>query len=157
MEQKLFIELETLKKELIQQYHLLGMKASGNWEQTLEVSTKADNYTLKGFIFGADYSIYMQRGRTSGKLPPIKAIEQWILHKGIQPIQQKTSITALAWAIAKKIAKQGTIRYQNKGTPPFIDAVITPEKIQQIIDNVGVAYAFNIQANIINLIKNIQK
>lgn len=150
-------ELEALKLDLIAKYKELGMRASGLWEHTLEVNTTATTGGLRGVITGMDYTYYMQHGRKAGKMPPIQTIEQWILARGIRPIQEKMNTNALAWAIAKKIARDGTKRMQAGGTPAFIDAIITPERVQQIIEKVGYKYLATFTSEIINFLNEMGK
>ena len=148
-------ELEVLKAELIAKYHELDMKASGTWEATLAVSTEATAGGLRGFVRGEDYSYYMQHGRAAGRMPPVAAIEAWVIAKGLQGVEKNARASSLAWAIAKKIAQLGTRRYQAHGTPAFIEAVVTPERIQQIIDKVGIRYLADFKSMIINFFKTL--
>lgn len=150
-------ELEALKLDLIAKYKELGMRASGMWEHTLEVKTTAIMGGLRGVITGMDYTYYMQHGRKEGRMPPIQAIERWILARGLEPIKDKMSTTSLAWAIAKKIARDGTKRMQAGGTPAFIDAIITPERVQQIIEKVGYNYVATFTSEIINFLNEMGK
>ena len=74
-----------------------------------------------------DYWKFVEAGRGSGKMPPVEKIQEWIEHRpdlfaigateegipghysatpGINQSDAKTS--PLAWAIAKKIAREGT-------------------------------------------------
>lgn len=150
-------ELEALKLDLIAKYKELGMRASGMWEHTLEVKTTTTTGGLRGVITGMDYTYYMQHGRKEGRMPPIQAIERWILARGLEPIKDKMSTTSLAWAIAKKIAREGTKRFKGGEQPPFIDAVITPERVQQIIEKVGYKYLATFTSEIINFLNEIRK
>lgn len=146
-------ELEALKDDLIRRYEELGMKASGAWEQSLQVQTDEVAGLLKGTISGEGYTYYMQHGRKAGNLPPIAAIEQWIRARGIQPIEKKMKVSGLAWAIAKKIAREGTKRSRNEDKPAFIDEVITGERVQEIINKVGDGYIGAFTSEIINFLK----
>ena len=150
-------ELEAIKKELIERYDELGMRASGSWEKELVVSVEEKGGMYLGKIEGADYTYYMQHGRGAGRLPPIKAIEEWIQNKGIVPIERNMKVSSLAFAIANRIAKEGTRRYQRGGTPAFIEEVITSERIQGIIDRIGERYIAGFSSEIIELLENIGK
>lgn len=150
-------ELETLKQELIQKHNELNMKASGAWETSLEVEVTPSISGIKGAIKGLDYSYYMQHGRADGKMPPLQALEEWVKNKGLKPIEDKMKTSSLAFLIARKIAREGTKRYQNKGNPEFIDAVITPERMHQIAELVGFEYSLHITSQIINLFDNLKK
>ena len=154
----LYDELMLLKQDLIEKHKELNMRASGQWENALRVEVAPiTGGGLRGIISGADYTYYMQHGRKAGKMPPIQAIEQWILARGIRPIQEKMNTNALAWAIAKKIARDGTKRMQAGGTPAFIDAIITPERVRQIIEKVGYNYVATFTSEIINFLNELEK
>ena len=154
----LYYELMLLKQDLIEKHKELNMRASGQWENALRVEVAhITGGGLRGIISGADYTYYMQHGRKAGKMPPIQAIEQWILARGLRPIQEKMKTNALAWAIAKKIARDGTKRMQVGGTPAFIEAIITPERVQQIIEKVGYNYVATFTSEIINFLKRLEK
>lgn len=154
----LYDELDTLKRDLIAKYKELNMRASGQWENALRVEVAPINGGgLRGIISGAEYTYYMQHGRKAGKMPPIQSIEQWILARGIRPIQEKMNTNALAWAIAKKIARDGTKRTQAGGAPAFIDAIITPERVQHIIEKVGYNYVATFTSEIINFLNKLEK
>lgn len=124
-------EMEALRRELIAKHYDLGMPASGQWMDTLESRTKR----LRGQIWGEDYTEVLEDGRKPGKFPPIKAIEQWILDKNIK-IEGKIKISSLAYLIARKIAKEGTEYFKQGGTD-LISGVLTPARIQKIIDRVS--------------------
>lgn len=124
-------EMEVLKEDLIAKHRELGMPASGKWVETLEAKTTR----LTGVISGQHYTQQLVSGRPNGKFPPISAIENWIKDKGIKPFDRKMKISTLAFLIARKIAEVGTQYFQDGGTD-LIDGVITPERIQSILDKV---------------------
>ena len=149
-------ESSAIVKELVEKYDSLGMRATGQWERRLQTFIAWQEGKIIAKIVGEDYTYYMQHGRKDGKLPPIRAIEAWIQAKGIQPIEKKMKISSLAFAIAHKIGQMGTRRFQNNGKPEFIDDVITPERIQSIIDKVGEGYIIQFSSDIIKIIEEIQ-
>lgn len=129
--QILDFELNLIKEDLIQKHLKLGMKASGQWIDSLNVQTKGQ----KGIIWGEPYTEQLVNGREPGKFPPINAIKKWIEDKNITPFDQ-ISISSLAFLIARKIAKEGTEYFKQGGTD-LVSSVITPQRIQRIIDNVS--------------------
>lgn len=126
----IFFELEQIKQELIRQYDAKGMRASGNFATSLEVIKNPKGAEL----WGANYAEQLEKGRDAGKFPPISAIEEWIKDKGIQ--YQNITISSLAFLIARKISREGWNR-QGFGGVELISEVITPQRIQSIIDKVG--------------------
>lgn len=125
-------EMELIRLELTQKHIDLGMKASGDWVNTIEAVTER----LSGRIIAKQYTEQLVDGRKPGKFPPRSAIEKWIVDKGIQSIDQSISISSLAFLIARKIAREGTEYFKQGGTD-LVSAVITPERIQKIIDRVS--------------------
>ena len=124
-------EFELIVVDLKQKHIELGMLASGQWINTLAIETTPTN----GKILGQDYTDYLVSGRPpSSKMPPISAIKKWIEDKRIIP--EDGNVTSLAWAIAKKIQREGT-EYHKQGGTDLLDAVITPERIQSIIERIG--------------------
>lgn len=117
-------ELELIKQELIDKHIALGMKASGNWINSLLVEVDE----TKGVIWGEDYTKQLIEGRPSGKFPPIKSIEKWIYDKGIQ---SDIPIKSLAFLIARKISRQGTDYYIQGGTD-LISGVITDQRLKEV-------------------------
>ncbi|TYP71493.1 hypothetical protein [Aquimarina intermedia] len=140
-------EFESIQQDLIRRHEELGMKASGDWIDSLEVSAKG----MRATIFGLDYTNYLVNGREPGRFPPIKKIEQWIYDKNIS-IEGKISISSLAFLIARKIAKEGT-EYFKKGGTDLVESVITPERIQRIIDRVTEFHVSSFTSEINGLLK----
>lgn len=128
-------EFESIKAELVQRYNELGMKSSGLWESELEISIDGDESKSSSKVLGLNYTEQLVFGRKPGKFPPIKAIEQWIQDKGIAAIGKNISTSSLAFLIARKIAQEGTNYFKQGGTD-LVESVITPERIQSIIDRV---------------------
>lgn len=104
---------------LIPKFRELNMNASGQWLEALSVKGVNNN---RGEIWGKDYTYYLQHGRASGTMPPVSAIEKWVGDKfGIYGREANQR----AWAIAKKIQKEGT-SYYPQGTD-LIEVLYKPE------------------------------
>ena len=146
-------EFEQIKKDLIIRYQELGMKASGKWENS-EINIDASNTNINASIVGENYTKQLIFGREPGGFPPTKAIEDWIIAKGITPIEKNLKISSLAFLIARKIAKEGTKYYQQGGTD-LIESVITPERLDKIINQVGVINVNKTVTTLTTYLKNI--
>ncbi|MUV02081.1 hypothetical protein GN157_00015 [Flavobacterium rakeshii] len=143
-------EFNLLKEELIAKYDELGMRASGNWANTLKV--EAESYSAQ--ITGAAYSEALENGYKPGKQPPSEAIEQWIIAKGISAqIEGDISISSLAYLIARKIGREGWDRANHGGTE-LISSVITPQRMQLIIDKVSENELILVTSDITNLLNS---
>jgi len=140
-------EFEALKTDLIQAYDAKGMRASGKFAETLEVKVTG----LTAQLWGENYAQQLETGRKSGKFPPIDAIKKWIEDKGIASrIQGEISISSLAFLIARKIAREGWKREQFGGVE-LISQVVTDQRMQKIIDEVGAEQALIYSTEIIRL------
>lgn len=146
-------ELNLIKVELVQRHNELGMRASGKWASSLSENVEAIKSRIIGSVEGENYTSQLIYGRKPGKFPPIKSIEEWIVAKPIA-IADNISISTLAFLIARKIAKEGTKYYKQGGTN-LIEEIITPKRIQRIINRV---YQLNVDktvTTITNYIKQI--
>tara|TARA_R100001530_G_scaffold135761_1_gene113826 strand:- start:833 stop:1294 length:462 start_codon:yes stop_codon:yes gene_type:complete len=127
-------EFEKLKEDLIKAYDQKGMRASGDWANSLEV-VQENEFNVK--LIGLNYSQQLETGRKAGKQPPLSNIKKWIEDKKIlSKIKKEISLNSLAFLIARKIAKKGWNR-KGYGGVNLISDVITPERIQKIIDEIG--------------------
>lgn len=140
-QQLLAAEFEKLKQEVILAYEASGTETSGNWADTLKVEQTPYGYS----ITAAEYI----NGRSPGKPPPSEAIESWILKKGIASrLEKNITVSSLAFLIARKIAREGW--KPKPGTLNILDSVVTPQRIQQILDKVGESYLSDFTTQIIN-------
>ncbi|ALM49337.1 hypothetical protein AMR72_10790 [Flavobacterium psychrophilum] len=131
--QLLATEFEALKNELIAKYDELGMRASGRWAESLSVEVSDNGAEL----LQDEHGEQLENGRKPGKQPPSEAIEQWLKDKGIaNRLEKNMTISSLAFLIARKIGREGWNRNTNGGTN-LISSVVTPERIQQILDKIG--------------------
>jgi hypothetical protein len=122
----------------------LRQTSSGNWADTVKVEATPNGYS----ITAADYI----NGRGPGKPPPSKAIEEWLQQKGIAArLEKNMTISSLAFLIARKIGREGW--KPKAGTVDIVDIVVTPERIQQMLNNVGAVYLDNFTNTIINYLK----
>ena len=85
-----------------------GLYSSGKSAESLQ----ADSNTEGGLLYGSAYFYQQIVGRKPGRMPPVSDIIAWIEAKGIQP--ENGTVEGLAWAIAKKIAKEGTDIHEGK-------------------------------------------
>ena len=91
--------------------------ARNNMSQYYELKDKISfKVDVSGNLFevtfnAPEYWKYANYGRPPGKIPPVSAIEEWITRRRIVP-ESNTSTpnaTSLAYVIARKIGKEGTI------------------------------------------------
>lgn len=143
-------EFDKLSDDLTKRHIELGMRSSGNWAQEKIVEASEGGSVLTARIEAPKYTEQLQFGRKPGKFPPLAAIEQWINDKGITP---DIPIRSLAFLIARKIANEGTQYFKDGGTD-LIDSVVTPQRIDSIIAQVGI---INVDAIVSGFVKELKK
>jgi hypothetical protein len=111
---------------LIRRFTELGMNATGQWLDSLEVVAKGSD----GIIRGQSYTEFLAKGRPAGSLPPIAPLTKWVTAKFGVGGKQATSI---AWAVAKKIQREGTTWHQKGGTDLL--EILSELKTLEIINN----------------------
>lgn len=83
---------------------VLAPVASGQLRGSIKVTQQraGGGRFTRGFTVVADvpYSLWVERGRGPGRMPPVDAIRRWTVHKGIDP--------SAAFPIARKIGRVGT-------------------------------------------------
>lgn len=108
--------LEGVKQELLDE--LDGKRRAGEFRDDKEFtqfanrnatgksrsSIKVNIGVMKGTVTGAEHLYYTFTGRKPGKLPPISALIDWCVARGLS--------RGAAWPIAKKIAESGTALYR---------------------------------------------
>jgi hypothetical protein len=147
-------EFEALKTDLIQAYDAKGMRASGKFADSLEVRVDG----LKAQLWGESYAQQLETGRRpdgSGTglqwQNPTEDIIQWIKDKGIaNRIEGEISISSLAFLILRKIRSEGWKREQHGGVE-LISEVVTEQRMQKIIDEVGAEQALIYSTEIIKI------
>lgn len=122
--------LERYGKSLVGRYRdelaQNNRNASSRLTNTIKSEVKASETVISVELTLQDYWYYVEHGRKAGKMPPIKKIEKWIKDKHIpvsssEETQQKKGKLKrkkrikvsekrhrLAFAIARKIAREGT-------------------------------------------------
>jgi len=94
---------------LIPKFEKLGMNATGEWLDNLEIKVGEDSGTIRG----RQYSEQLAKGRAPGKRPPIEPLKRWAMAKF--GYDEKRALS-MAFGLAKKIEKSGTSWYQKGGT-----------------------------------------
>ena len=120
---------------LIPRFNELGMNATGNWIESLEARAVDGN----GAIYGLDYTYWLQNGRAPGAMPPVSALIPWVNAKLGKSGREGVSI---AWAVAKKIQKEGT-NYYPEGTD-LLDVLSSKEVIDYVYGQFGEAFKVEI-------------
>lgn len=107
-----------------------GSRASGTYERSWVVMQ-----TQKGAIIGntAEHAIFVEQGRRPGRMPPRKAIAEWLLQKKVlQKVtgggSKRDAAMRVAYPIAKAIGRRGTEGYYiMKSVMPAIEKAVARE------------------------------
>lgn len=136
---------------LIENYNRLGLRASGEWEQSLKGTQEETETGVKVIILGAKYTEQLSIGRRPGKMPPRQAILDWIREKNIQ---SELKPQTLAYLIQRKIGRDG-IKVPNKyNAGGLVSDVLTNERINELIKNVGNVVLREQRSDILISLKN---
>lgn len=123
--------LEHISEQIIQvireEYEKDGLDQNSrlrNFQYTVSFNNDVYQLTLKL----PAYWKFFELGRRPGRMPPVSAIEKWIQTKKLIPRTR-----GVAWAIAKSIAKKGTIPHNTLHhalqSPDLISLVHELEKV----------------------------
>jgi len=123
----------------------LGMSASGEWLSSLEARANNGN----GEIWGRDYTYYLVNGRAGGSRPPITPLVSWVGNK--LGLYGKEGLS-VAFAVAKKIEKEGTDYYPN-GTD-LLEILESYEVLNYVYGAFEVEIAVQVTATIRRNIQN---
>ena len=105
-------------QKALETYSMYLLSAARNnmpqyYELKDKISFKVDvSGNLFEVTFNApEYWKYANYGRRPGKMPPVSAIEEWITRRRIvpEPNTSTPNVTSLAYVIARKIGREGTI------------------------------------------------
>ena len=138
--------LEQLRVDLIAEYDKLGLRSSGNYEQSLV----AFNTDKRAIMYGARYAYQMENGRLAGTYPPRQAIEDWIKVKGIK---SNIPISSLAYLIQRKIYRDGIKVPSKFNKGGVVSNVITEQRIQGLIDKLQFVNVTQVSSQIIDILK----
>lgn len=95
---------EIMVERLIKRYDELGLRASGEYDESLRIQITDESM----IIFGAAHAKFMEKGRAAGGMPPIPSILRWMdVKPGVSFPSDQKERRRIAWAIATKIANQG--------------------------------------------------
>jgi len=135
---------EVVQIYLIPKFLALGMNASGSWINSLSVEVV--NGTC--YIKGKDYTYYLVNGRAPGNRPPVTPLISWVANKLNKTGREGIGI---AYAIANKIAKEGTEYFPN-GTD-LLEILQSPEVTNYIYEKLAINLAGQVRSDIVRQLK----
>lgn len=108
-----------------------GQNASGQTSEEIKSEIINDNRVQ---VSAPSYVYTLETGRKPGKQPALSPIKKWI-ETGKPNIQ--SSIDSAAWAIAKSIAKNGTLLFQQGGRKDIITPIFNPSRFQRLENEIA--------------------
>ena len=96
---------DMLTASMIAKFKDQGHSLTGKSIQSLKTVVKDNSTGVLIQITGEDYMGFQDSGRKAGSMPPIAALERWVIQRGIasEPKQAKS----IAFAIAKNMKRIG--------------------------------------------------
>lgn len=129
MNKEVIQAVERLRAEVAANYNKMGLKASGNFERELKVTDYGSGVRLTAPL----YVMNMENGRKPGKRPPMDVIKRWIRDKN----KQGANIPeGAAFAIAKKIGKEGIKVPNQYNGGGVVSNIVTPQLVTRITEDI---------------------
>jgi hypothetical protein len=129
--------LEGAKKDLFKNYIKLGLKASGDWGDSLESKSQVTPTKIKASISANDYTVQLEEGRKPNRNQNPVKLKAWVGWAGstfLKDWVKNKGINVNPYAAAWKIAKEGwkIPNKYNKGG--LVSDVITDDRIKSLVD-----------------------
>ena len=140
-------KIEDWAEELIDrirvEMHNAGLDASGNLSSSLEYVIENENDgTTHIKVLAANYFIYAEGGRKSGKVPYnfVEILKEWISNKGLSVNQKEDA--RFAFLIARKIRQYGSKRYRENKPADVLSKPMSEmkPKLNEILENSIIFY-----------------
>jgi len=132
--------MEERKQQLIANYVQLGLRASGNWPNTLQSKVNQSELGTNIRMVAADYSQQMIQGRGQNKDQSKEAIKAWVGWAGSTILDQwvkDKNLNISPFAVAYSIARKGITVPNRFNTGDLMKGVITKGTLDQLLRIVG--------------------
>lgn len=141
---------------LIKKYDELGLRASGQWAESLNDEASADGTTITAIMTGEDYTGAIAYGRLPNTDQGDETIRRWVGWAGSTFLKDWVANKGLSinpYAVAYKVAREGwsVPNPHNKGG--LVDDVVNEKRIQILKDRLGEFYVTDIQETLIESLK----
>ena len=144
---------EELKKAMTQQLADNNSRVTGNLANSITYEVRQRDYEYQLVRTMLKYGNYVDQGigRGPGRMPPVKEIMEWIQLKKI-PVPSSLTIESFAFAIARKIGREGTNPRPRPFITPSINKVLQTTG-KEILTKAGVD---EVEANINDKLQSIK-
>lgn len=126
-------EVSAILSDILTAYEESGRKASGQFAEGLQAIYEPNKATIRGFVYLAGRGKTKKKGK-AGEPTVQEQILKWLKTRGIRPIEKKMNLKTLAYLIERKIHEEGT---NSSDWLKVYEQVITPERIESIIDRIS--------------------
>ena len=158
MSEKTLIQawISSTEKDLVANYNRLGLKASGNWPNTLrsEIKERTGGFTVT--MYGANYTGVMESGRKQNPKQDPESLRAWVGWAGstfLKKWVQDKGLSVSPFAVAWKIARQG-IQVPNRfNAGGLVSDVITKERIDAMLKELSLYMIGDIRSDVIKQFK----
>ena len=138
---------ERTRRELIDKYRSMGLKASGAFEEGLTTETSE----MKTAIWTVPHTWFMVNGRNQNYNQDEKAIKKWVGWAGstfLKKWVEDKGLDISPFAVAYKIAREGikVPNQHNDGT--LISSVINDNSISGLLSQMGIYVIKDIKTDI---------
>ena len=127
--------LDGVQTDLVANYDRMGLRASGNWANSLEQFQQGSGTRIRFGIFGNDYTNHLQLGRRPNKKQDKESIRKWVGWAGSTIIAdwvKQKGIIASPYAIAHKIATEGWKVPNKHNVGGLVTDVVTDQRILEL-------------------------
>ncbi len=98
-----------------------GYNASGRLSRTMRNEVTEQPGATSAELFAAAHWKFVGNGRGPGRMPPVDPLIQWAKDKGLA--SEDSAATRMGWAIARNIAREGSLDHQLGGKNVFAEAI----------------------------------
>jgi hypothetical protein len=127
--------LQEVKSNIVRLQSEKGLKASGQSALSLRIETRPE----EGELYGDSYFIQQESGRRPGPLGNVQGLYDWLAYKkyGLSYASDKAR-WSIAWAIAKKQARQGSYTYRH-GPTGVLSEALTDAMVEKFTASVAIS------------------
>jgi len=149
--------LNGVERDLIGNYNRLGLKASGQWEQTLQqfVSTTNQGFTIG--IKGQDYTEQLENGRRPNQNQSPEALKAWVGWAGSTFLAgwvKDKGIDISPYAVAWGIARNGWVVPNQYNAGGLVSDVVTVKRISELNNELVLFRVGELRSDIVKKLNN---
>ena len=145
------------KSALVQNYNDLGLRASGNWEESLSEFNELNNDVYRFGISGNDYTQYIENGRRPNQNQSKEVLAKWVGWAGntiIKDWVQDKGLSLNPFAVAWKIALSGWSVPNAHNDGGLVSDVVTKERLEDLNRQIVVFKVQAFKSQVIKELKN---